>query len=77
MVQKCAARWADLAVLFCRYIAQKDIVRIQFLSYFQVDIKNVVKSFKHYFGYFNTLETHSDVSFYNLISIGSLTRNVD
>ena len=30
-------------------------------SYFwnQVDMKNVVKSSKHFFGYFNTLETHS------------------
>ena len=26
----------------------------------QVDIKNVVKSYKHFFGYFNTLETHSE-----------------
>ena len=26
----------------------------------QVDMKNVAKSFKHFFGYFNTLETHSD-----------------
>ena len=25
----------------------------------QVDMKNVVKSSKHFFGYFNTLETHS------------------
>ena len=24
-----------------------------------VDMKNVVKSSKHFFGYFNTLETHS------------------
>ena len=26
----------------------------------QVDMKNDVKSSKHFFGYFNTLETHSD-----------------
>jgi hypothetical protein len=26
----------------------------------QVDMKNVVKFSKHFFGYFNTLETHSD-----------------
>ena len=26
----------------------------------QVDMKNVVKSSKHFFGYFNTLETHSE-----------------
>ena len=28
----------------------------------QVDMKNVVKSSKHYFGYFNTLEAHSVAS---------------
>ena len=28
-------------------------------SPYQVDMKNVVKSSKHFFGYFNTLETHS------------------
>ena len=27
----------------------------------QVDMKNVVKSSKHFFGYFNTLETHSEI----------------
>ena len=27
----------------------------------QVDMNNVVKSFKHFFGYFNTLETHSEM----------------
>ena len=26
----------------------------------ELDMKNVVKSSKHFFGYFNTLETHSD-----------------
>ena len=26
----------------------------------QVEMKNVVKSSKHFFGYFNTLETHSE-----------------
>ena len=62
--QKCAARWAELTVLFCRYLTQKAIVTIQFLSYFfesphQVDMKNIVKSSKHFFGYFNTLKTHS------------------
>ena len=30
----------------------------------QVDMKNVVKSSKHFFGYFNTLETHSAVHMY-------------
>ena len=28
----------------------------------QVDMKNIVKSCKHFLGYFNTLETHSDKS---------------
>ena len=28
----------------------------------QVDMKNVVKCCKHFFGYFNTLETHSEAS---------------
>ena len=27
----------------------------------QVNMKNVVKSSKHFFGYFNTLETHSEL----------------
>ena len=41
-------------------------MRIQFLSYtylespHQVDMKNVVKSTKHFLGYFYTPETHSD-----------------
>ena len=26
----------------------------------QVDMKNIVKSSKHFFGYFNTVETHSE-----------------
>ena len=26
----------------------------------QVDMKNIVKSCEHFFGYFNTLETHSE-----------------
>ena len=28
----------------------------------QVDMKNVIKSSKHFFGYFNTLETHSELT---------------
>ena len=36
-----------------------------FLEYpYQVDMKNFVKSSKHFFGYFNTLETHSVHTFY-------------
>ena len=31
-----------------------------FLESPQVDIKNVVKSSKHFFGYFNTLKPHSE-----------------
>ena len=27
----------------------------------QIDMKNVVKFSKHFFGYFNTLETHSEM----------------
>ena len=57
-MQKCAARWAEL-------VAQKAIVEnsISFIlleSPHQVDMKNVVKFSKHFFGYFNTQETHSD-----------------
>ena len=57
----CQMGWIGCAVL---QVAQKAIMRIKFLSYFwispyQVDLKNVVKSFKHFFGYFNTVETHS------------------
>ena len=36
-----------------------------FLEYpHQVGMKNFVKSSKHFFGYFNTLETHSEASAY-------------
>ena len=63
-VQKCASIWAGWIGCAFLQVAQKAIVRIQFISYFlesphQVEIKNVVKSSKHFFGYFNTLETHS------------------
>ena len=34
----------------------------------QVDMKNVDKSSKHFFGYFNTLETHSGNSFHEIHS---------
>ena len=30
----------------------------------QVDMKNVVKPSKHFFGYFNTLETHSAQTYF-------------
>ena len=50
----------------------------------QVDMKNVVKSSKHFFGYFNTLETHSgpplsqilvSLRFYMTVSCEILTRS--
>ena len=34
----------------------------------QVDMKNVVKCYKHFFGYFNALKTHSEVTTYSLHS---------
>ena len=40
---------------------------IFFQSTHQVGMKNVVKCFKHFFGYFNALETHSVVS--KLVSV--------
>ena len=41
----------------------------------QVDMKNVVKSSKHFFGYFNTLETHSDYLFAGF-ALGSIEGRV-
>ena len=41
---------------------EKSISSIFLESIHQVDMKNVVKSSKHFFGYFNTLETQSDKS---------------
>ena len=35
----------------------------------QVDMKNVVKSSKHFFEYFNTLETHSEPIITSLVSL--------
>ena len=44
-------------------------------------MKNVVKSSKHFFGYFNTLETHSEVctyeNFYTNCSVNCGTSLVD
>ena len=61
--QKWAARWAELAVLFCRELKKPSWEFIFFYIFLEsphlVDMKNVVKSSKHFFGYFNTLETHS------------------
>ena len=39
---------------------RENSISFMFLEFsHQVDVKNVVKSSKHFFGYFNTLETHS------------------
>ena len=63
--KKSAAWWAGLVVLLsCRYIAQKAIMKFQFLLYFgnpqvyQVDMKNVVKYWKDFFWYFTILEIY-------------------
>ena len=40
-------------------LCEKSISSI-YLESHQVDMKNVVKSSKHFFGYLNTLKTHSD-----------------
>ena len=60
----CQMGWIGCAIL---QLAQKAIVRIQFFKIFldsphQVDMKNVVKFSKQFFGYFNTLETHCAIS---------------
>ena len=58
----CRMGWIGCAIL---QLAQNSIARIWFLSYFwnplikYIDMKNIVKSPKHFFGYFYTLETHS------------------
>ena len=44
-----------------REFCENSISFIFLKSPHQVDMKNVVKSFKHFFGYFNILETHSVV----------------
>ena len=38
----------------------------------QVDMKNVLKCYKHFFGYFYALKTHGVPKHNNLISIGSI-----
>ena len=68
-LQNSTANSVHLAVHFSTVwvCPQKATVQIQFLSYFwnplikYLDMKNVVKSSKYFFGYFNTLETHSEV----------------
>ena len=63
--KKSAAWWAGLVVLLsCRYIAQKAIMKFQFLPHFgnpqvyQVDMKNVVKYWKDFLWYFTILEIY-------------------
>ena len=49
--QKCAARWAELAVSH-----RENKISFTFLeSTHQVDTKNIAKSSEHFLGYFNTL----------------------
>ena len=48
---------------------ENSISFIFFESPHQVDMKAVVKSSKHFFGYFNTLETHSVLSNTNYVPL--------
>ena len=47
-------------------LKKKAIVNFFFFQFFQstqqVDMKNVVVGYKHFFGYFNALETNGDLS---------------
>ena len=57
-------RWAELAVLFAGSSKSHRDNSISFIfleSPHQVDLKNVVKSSKHFCVYFNTLTTHNDL----------------
>ena len=61
--QKYTARWADWLCYFAsssKNHREYSISLIFMESPHQEDMKNVVKSSKHFFGYFNTLEIHSD-----------------
>ena len=63
-LQNSTAKSAHLAAHFCPALVSNRENSISFIflvSPHQVDMKNVVKSSKHFFGYFNTLETHSGV----------------
>ena len=46
-------------VYLMRWFQKNSISFIVLESFHQVDMKKVVKSSKHFFGYFNTLHTHS------------------
>ena len=75
-MQKCAARWADW---LCYFAGSSKSHRENSISFIflellhQVDMKNVVESSKHFFGYFNTLETHNEIEgtliFRNLLDL--------
>ena len=60
-LQNSTANSAHLVAYFCTAIVcpQNLISSIFLESTHQVDMKNVVKSSKNFFGYFNTLKTHS------------------
>ena len=54
----------------------EDSISFIFLEFpHQVDMKNIVKSSKHFFGYFNTLETHG-VRVVVVVSCLSLTTQI-
>ena len=62
-LQNSTANSAHLAAHFCTVLVcpQKATVIFNFFHLpHQVDMKNAVKSSKYFFGYFNTLETHSE-----------------
>ena len=60
--QKCATRWAVYFAGNSKSHRENSISFIFFESPHQVDMKNVVKSSKHFFGYFKTLKTHSAIA---------------
>ena len=61
----CQTGWIGCATLQVTQSHRDNSISFIFLeSPHQVDLKNVVKSFKHFFGYFNTRETHSDRKHY-------------
>ena len=62
--------WIGSAIL---QVAQKAIMRIQFLPYFwNALMKNVVKCYKHFFGYLNALKTHGGRSMEIRMSLKNL-----
>ena len=61
-MQKWAASWAELAVPegSSKSHPENSISFIFFESPHQVDMKNVDKCYKDFFGYFNALKTHGE-----------------